>query len=211
VFDLVKQPARRIAEALARGLAWTGITPNGLTLIGFLLNLAVAAVLAAGFLRLGGALLLLAGAFDTLDGALARATGSSSRFGAFLDSSLDRYSESVLLGGLLLEASRRGDGAVEILAFVVVVGSLMVSYCRARAEGLGLDCEVGFAPRPERVVILGVGLIVGLEVPALAVLAVLTHLTAIQRIFHVHATTRDRGQSAGSPSSPLQVGRREEG
>lgn len=193
MFELVKAPARRVAEALARGLARTGVTPDGLTLIGFFLNVVVAAVLATGSLRLGGVLLLLAGAFDTLDGALARVTDSSSRFGAFLDSSLDRYSESVLLGGLLFEASRRGDGLVELLAFVVVVGSLMVSYCRARAEGLGLDCEVGFAPRPERVVILGLGLILGLEVIALAILAVLTHFTAIQRILHVYATTRESG------------------
>ena len=196
VFELVKTPAKRIAEVLARGLARTGVTPDGLTLIGFFLNVVVAAVLATGSLRLGGVLLLLAGAFDTLDGALARVTDSSSRFGAFLDSSLDRYSESVLLGGLLFEASRRGDGLVELLAFVVVVGSLMVSYCRARAEGLGLDCEVGFAPRPERVVILGVGLILGLEVIALAILAVLTHFTAIQRILYVYATTRDSSATA---------------
>ncbi|MGH2458793.1 MAG: CDP-alcohol phosphatidyltransferase family protein [Chloroflexota bacterium] len=199
MFDLVKRPAKRLAEAFARGLAWTGVTPNGLTLIGFFLNVVVAVVIATGSLRLGGALLLVAGAFDTLDGALARVTGSSSRFGAFLDSSLDRYSEAVLLGGVLFEASRRGDGSVELLSFAVIVGSLMVSYCRARAEGLGLDCEVGFAPRPERVVILGIGLIFGVEVVALAVLAVLTHLTAIQRILHVYAATRDQEAKARSP------------
>lgn len=196
MFDLVKQPAKRLAEALARGLAWTGVTPNGLTLIGFFLNVVVAVVLATGSLRLGGILLLAAGAFDTLDGALARVTGSSSRFGAFLDSSLDRYSEAVILGGLLFEASRRGDGRVELLSFVVIVGSLMVSYCRARAEGLGLECEVGFAPRPERVVILGLGLILGFELVALAILAVLTHFTAIQRILHVYGATRDQGPQA---------------
>ncbi|HVC32218.1 MAG TPA: CDP-alcohol phosphatidyltransferase family protein [Chloroflexota bacterium] len=205
MLELAKRPAKRLAEALATLLARTRVTPNGLTVIGFLLNVVVAAVLATGSLRLGGVLLLLAGAFDTLDGALARVTGATSRFGAFLDSSLDRYSEGLLLLGLLYDASRRGDGVVEVLAFTVILGSLMVSYCRARAEGLGLTCEVGFAPRPERVLILGVGLILGLELPALAILAVLTNLTALQRILHVYAITRqDAGPSlpAGPTESP---------
>src|SRR5205823_9758245 len=119
-------------------------------------------------------------AFDTLDGALARVAGRATTFGAFLDSTLDRYSEAALLLGLLYDAGRRGDLAAEVLAFLVIVGSLLVSYARARAEGLGLECEVGIAPRPERVLILGLGLILGLELPALAVLAALTHFTAIQ-------------------------------
>jgi CDP-diacylglycerol--glycerol-3-phosphate 3-phosphatidyltransferase len=191
MFGLIKQPARRIAEAVARSLARTGVTPNVLTLVGFVLNVLVAIVLASGSLRLGGVLLLLAGLFDTLDGALARVTGASSRFGAFLDSTLDRYAEAALLFGLLFEATRRGDTSVELLTFVVIVGSLMVSYCRARAEGLGLDCEVGIAPRPERVLLLGLGLIVHLEVIALAILALLTHVTAVQRILHVRAATQE--------------------
>ncbi len=190
MLNLLKQPARRVAEAIAGFLARTGVTPNGLTLIGFGLNIAVAALLAGGFLRLGGILLLFAGAFDTLDGALARVTGLSSRFGAFLDSTLDRYSEAILLFGLSFEGLRRGDATLVLLSFAVVVGSLMVSYCRARAEGLDLDCEVGIAPRPERVLILGLGLIVGLETIALAILAVITHVTAVQRILHVRAATR---------------------
>ncbi len=190
MLEVFKQPARRVAEAVAEFLARTGVTPNGLTLIGFFLNVIVAAFLAGGFLRLGGVLLLLAGAFDTLDGALARVTGLSSRFGAFLDSTLDRYSEAILLFGLSFEGMQRGDRTVVLLAFAVIIGSLMVSYCRARAEGLNLDCEVGIAPRPERVLILGLGLIVGLEIVALAILAVITHVTAVQRILHVRAATR---------------------
>lgn len=197
MFGALKQPARRLAELIARRLARTGVTPNGLTLIGFALSVLVGAVLAAGFLPIGGVLLLLAGAFDTLDGALARVTSTASRFGAFLDSTLDRYAEAVLLFGLLIDASRRRDSAAELLAFVVIVGSLMVSYNRARAEGLGIDCEVGIAPRPERVLILGLGLIIGLEVVALAILAVLTHVTAVQRILRVRAATASTA-AAGS-------------
>jgi len=198
MFGLIKQPARRIAEAVAKLLARTGVSPNVLTLVGFVLNVLVAIVLASGSLRLGGILLLLAGLFDTLDGALARVTRASSRFGAFLDSTLDRYSEAALLFGLLFEATRRRDAPVELLTFVVIVGSLMVSYCRARAEGLGLDCEVGIAPRPERVLLLGLGLILHLEVIALVILALLTHVTAVQRILHVRAATKE----ATPPSLP---------
>jgi CDP-diacylglycerol---glycerol-3-phosphate 3-phosphatidyltransferase len=190
LLDDLKRSAKEMAETTARGLARTGATPTQLTLIGFGLNVAVAAVLAVGLLPLGGALLLLAGAFDTLDGALARISKRATTFGAFLDSTLDRYSEAALLLGLLYDASRRGDVAVSIVTYVAIVGSLLVSYCRARAEGLGLDCEIGIAPRPERVVALGLGLIAGLELPVLILLAVVTHLTAVQRILHVYHLTR---------------------
>jgi CDP-diacylglycerol--glycerol-3-phosphate 3-phosphatidyltransferase len=186
----IKLTAKQLAEAVARGLVRTGVSPTQLTLIGFFLNLVVSAILGAGFMVVGGVLVLVVGLFDTLDGALARVSKRSTIFGAFLDSTLDRYSEAAILLGLLYEASRRGDLTATSLSFVVIVGSLMVSYARARAEGLGLDCEVGFAPRPERVVLLGLGLIVGLEVPALALLAVVTHVTAVQRILHVYRLTR---------------------
>lgn len=190
MFNRFKRQAKQVAESLARVLASTGVSPAQLTLIGFALNLAVGAVLAVGDLRIGGGLVLLAGAFDMLDGALARVAGRATTFGAFLDSTVDRFSEAAVLLGLLLAASRRGDLVVPPLAFLVIVGSLMVSYTRARAEGLGLKCEVGIAPRPERIVILGVGLILGLEVPALALLAALTNLTAVQRMLHVYHLTR---------------------
>ena len=186
----IKRQSRRFAEMLATGLATTGISPTSLTIIGFFLNLGVAAVLATGMLQVGGILLLLAGAFDTLDGALARVTGRSTKFGAFLDSTLDRYSEAALFFGLSFAANRHGDSLVVLVAYLAVVGSLLVSYCRARAEGVGLDCEIGIVPRPERVILLGVGLIVGLELPVLVLLALLAHVTAFQRIWHVRQLTR---------------------
>jgi CDP-diacylglycerol---glycerol-3-phosphate 3-phosphatidyltransferase len=186
----IKHFAKGIAEAVARGLVRTGVSPTQLTLIGFALNLVVAAILAAGWLPLVGVLVLVVGLFDMLDGALARVANRATTFGAFLDSTLDRYSEAAVLLGLLYDAGRRLDLTTATLAFVVIVGSLMVSYTRARAEGLGLSCEVGFAPRPERIILLGLGLIVGLEVPALAVLALITNVTAVQRILHVYRLTR---------------------
>jgi CDP-diacylglycerol--glycerol-3-phosphate 3-phosphatidyltransferase len=202
LFARFKDQARQLAEGLARLLQKTGVSPTQLTLIGFLLNLGVGVVLALGYLPLGGILLLVVGAFDMLDGALARVANRATTFGAFLDSTLDRFSEAALLLGLLVEASRRGDQIVPPLAFVVIVGSLMVSYTRARSEGLGLKNEIGIAPRPERLVILGVGLIVGLEIPALALLAVLTNVTVIQRILHVQVLLREPGQGPESPRHP---------
>ena len=197
----VKRQFKLWAELVAQAMAGTGVTPTGLTLIGFGLNLVVAMVLATGALTVGGILVLVAGLFDTLDGAMARVTKRSTAFGAFLDSTLDRYSEAALLLGLAYDAALRANLPIVVLAFVVLAGSLMVSYCRARAEGLGLNCEVGIVPRPERVVILGGGLILGLELPALALLAILTNVTAIQRILHVYSLTKETTTS-GQPGRP---------
>jgi CDP-diacylglycerol--glycerol-3-phosphate 3-phosphatidyltransferase len=200
VLDRFKAQSKALAEAVAQALARTGVSPTQLTLLGFALNVGVAVVLAAGLLPLGGALSLLAGAFDTLDGALARVAKRSTAFGAFLDSTVDRYAEAALLLGLLIDAARRGDLLVSAATYIVIVGSLMVSYTRARAEGLGLKCEVGIAPRPERVIILALGLILGLELPALILLAVLTNVTAIQRILHVRTLTAPNLPRPASPA-----------
>ena len=184
--------ARRVAEPVALALGSLGLTPNILTIIGFALSVAVAMVLWLGHLNIGGLLILVVSAFDMLDGALARATRQATRFGAFLDSTLDRYSEAALFTGLLMFFVGRGDLLASLLAIVSLVGSLMVSYTRARAEGLGLSCEVGLLARPERIIILGVGLIFGLAVPALAVVAVLANFTAGQRVVHVWRVTRQQ-------------------
>ncbi len=190
VLQQIKARARQGAEPVGRVLARTGLTPNVLTIVGCLLNFGVGAILGLGYLQVGGVLVLLAGAFDTLDGALARASGKSSTFGAFLDSTLDRYSEAAIFLGILADGARRGDLTTVLLTYAAAFGSLMVSDARARAEGLGLRAEVGWLQRPERVVLLGLGLILGLSVPTLAVLAVLTNLTALQRILHVRGVSR---------------------
>jgi CDP-diacylglycerol--glycerol-3-phosphate 3-phosphatidyltransferase len=167
-----------------------GLTPNALTVIGLVLNLAVAGVLATGHLRIGGALVLVASLFDGLDGALARHTGKVSKFGAFFDSTLDRYAEAALFTGLVWHFSTIGARQETVLAVVALFGSLAVSYTRARAEGLGLTCSVGILTRAERIVLLTVGLAAGLPLLTLWVLAILTHITAIQRIVHVYRVTR---------------------
>jgi CDP-diacylglycerol--glycerol-3-phosphate 3-phosphatidyltransferase len=178
------------ARPVAQLVAWlqgTGITPNILTATGFVLTLLSALLLATGYFRLGALLLFCASIFDMLDGALARATAKSSRFGAFLDSTLDRYSESVTFLGLAIYYSRSPATRIEvILVFVILVGSLMVSYTRARAEALNVECKAGMLQRPERVVLLIVGLLIGWLTPILWLMALLTNISALQRIYEVH-------------------------
>jgi CDP-diacylglycerol---glycerol-3-phosphate 3-phosphatidyltransferase len=167
------------------------------TLLGLLLSIVTAIVIASGYIIAGGALVLFAGIFDMFDGAMARVRNAATTFGAFLDSTLDRYSESIILAGLLYYALQR-PGLHEALwpwayeqqwmialIFVAAVGSLMVSYAKARAEGLGLECKTGLLARPERVVILAIGLLTGTTIWALMLLAVLSHVTAIERVIHV--------------------------
>jgi CDP-diacylglycerol--glycerol-3-phosphate 3-phosphatidyltransferase len=192
----IAQRARAAAEAVARQIAYPLVTPNFLTVLGFILTVGVAAVIASGWEQLGGVLVLLVGLFDLLDGAMARVRGLKTRFGAFLDSTLDRMSEAVLLGGVLW---LHHDDPVygpwyPILTLAVLTGSLLVSYTRARAEGLEprVECEVGWLPRPQRVILLAAGLITGLTFEALVLLAVLTNVTTVQRILHVRRSLAGR-------------------
>jgi CDP-diacylglycerol---glycerol-3-phosphate 3-phosphatidyltransferase len=191
IWPVVKERARLVARVVAVGLSRTGITPNGLTIVGLALNVGVAAVLASGQLLLGGVLLLVAGLFDMLDGALAKATNQATKFGAFLDSTLDRYSELVVFFGLLLAFQAAGQLLEVALIYVAAAGSLLVSYARARAESLGFDCEVGLLARPERILLLAAGLILGYPLIVLWVLAVLTNVTAVHRIVHVWRLQRN--------------------
>ena len=190
VSDYLRRASLPLLNLLSRALARAGFTPNGLTIIGFLLNVAVATVLATGRLRLGGVLVLAVSLFDSLDGALARYTKNVTPFGAFFDSTLDRYSEAALFSGLLWHFVGLGARQESILVAAALFGSLAVSYTRARAEGLGLDCKVGLFTRVERMVVLSLGLVLGLPLLTLWVLAVFSHITALQRIWHVRQLTR---------------------
>ncbi len=171
---------------LGRVLAGLGLTANMLTIIGLLLNIAVAAVIATDHPRIGGIFLLVASAFDMLDGAVARATGTTSTLGGFLDSTLDRYSEAVVLGGVLIYLLNTDDWKTgSLLVFASVVGSMMISYSRARAEAAGYKASVGLVARPERVILLAICLVIGQPLWALWALAILTQITAFTRIAHV--------------------------
>ncbi len=162
-----------------------GLTPNALTIIGYVLTFPVVYVLATGQLRLGGVLVALASLFDNLDGALARETGQTTKFGAFFDSVMDRYSEATIFFGLFLWFTRQQNEQALVLIYVTLVGSVMVSYARARAEGLDMECKVGWFSRFERVALLSVALIVNRVLPALWIMAVFTNITALQRVYHV--------------------------
>ncbi|HJX12121.1 MAG TPA: CDP-alcohol phosphatidyltransferase family protein [Dehalococcoidales bacterium] len=176
-------------------LAKTPLTPNSITWIGFLLTVGAAALVVTGHLVTAGIVVLAAGLFDMLDGALARATGRVTRFGGILDSTLDRLSEAVLLLGMLYVFAREGQAAAALLAGVTMLGSFLVSYIRARVEVLGIDGKVGLFTRPERVIILALGLLLShfgnALVIALAVIAFFSYYTVGQRLFHAWRQTRD--------------------
>ena len=201
---MITQRLQGWARGLARKVAqvFTGlpfITPNVLTLFGFVLNAIVAYLLATQHLVWGGVMMLFAGLFDMLDGALAKITNQVTDFGGFLNSVVDRYSEAVILFGMLLyyyqEPNNRG--LVEIvLLYTILVGSMMISYARSRAGMLGIANEVGLLARPERIILLGIGLLAPtiLLDPILWILAIGTQITAIQRIFYVYQVTHRKNQ-----------------
>ena len=188
--DQARQALSEYVETpVARLMGRMGLTPNAVTLIGLVVAGGSAYLVSIGNWWGGGIVLLLAGVFDLFDGALARVSGRVSNFGALLDSVVDRVSEAVVLLGLLAYYVARDDDVGAILVYVAIIGSLMVSYMRARSEGLGIDCKVGVMTRPERVAALGVGLIVGHVVPevtlaVLGVIAGLTLVTSVHRLVH---------------------------
>lgn len=189
--DWLRKVSRGIVQPLASFLSRLGFSANAVTILGCLMNVAVAAVLATGRLRLGGVLLIAAAGIDGLDGSLARLNGRPTRFGAFLDSVLDRVSESAILLGLAWWYLGQPGITEELLVYIAIAGSLMVSYVRARAEGIGVPCKVGLFTRVERSILLIAALILGLTVPALWIMAVGTWLTTIHRIVAVYRAAGD--------------------
>ena len=170
-------------------LARTSITPSIITWFGFLLAVGAAALIVTGHLFAAGFVVLFAGFFDMLDGALARYTNQTTCFGAVLDSILDRLSEAVLLVGILLYVSDQSSVAV-LLVFLALFGSLLVSYIRARAEALDLECQVGLFTRAERVIVLALGLLLNQIVIVLAIIVVFSFFTFGQRLIYVWQQTR---------------------
>lgn len=197
--DWVRRGARHIVPAL-RALH---LTPNILTMLGLVICAGSGVLIAFGYLLPGGLLLLIASGFDILDGALARVSGREQRYGAFLDSTVDRYAEAITSISLLFYFILHGHHTLEPMLIVfALTGSLLVSYVRARAQSLGFDCNGGLLARPERVVITVIGLVIApLLVPALWILAVLTNVTAVQRIWVVWQQAR-RTPTADSRPAP---------
>lgn len=185
----------RIAALVAR----TGATPNTLTLLGFFGMAAAGVFCAWGSFFAAGLVVAASCVFDALDGALARATGAASLYGAFFDSFLDRYAEAAVYGGLVVYYAGVGTAWGVEAAFAAAIGSLMVSYARARAEGLGVECRAGLFARPERIAVVIIGLVTGFVLPALAVLAVATNATALRRLLCVRGATLSPSRPPRSP------------
>jgi CDP-diacylglycerol--glycerol-3-phosphate 3-phosphatidyltransferase len=192
-----KLAAYYITQPVAELLARTSISPNTITWLGFLVTLGAAALIITGHLFAAGFVVLIAGFLDILDGTLARHTNQASRFGALLDSTLDRLSDGLLLLGILVLYLLEERSSIE--AFIVVlalIGSLLVSYIRARAESLGLKCQVGLFTRAERVTVIALGLLLGqidyALITALAIIVLFSFITAGQRLLYVWQQTKNR-------------------
>jgi len=183
VTNLARNWSGRVVEPIARLLGSLGLTPNAVTVLGCLLTAAVAGVLASGQTQLAGVLLILTLGADAIDGALARMMNAVSRFGAFLDSTLDRWTEVFLFSALIWHFLQTDQDTGVMLAAAAMATSLLVSYTRARAEGVGLTCKAGLLTRFERLVIFIAGLIFNQIIWALWIIALLAGITAIQRIW----------------------------
>jgi len=172
-------------DPIVRVLARTPITPNAVTCFSFILAAGAAALIATRNLLAAGFVVLIAGLFDMLDGALARYTNRVTSFGAVLDSTLDRLAEGVLLLGILFLYAEEGSTSGVLLVGGVLIVSLLVSYIRARAEATGIECTVGLFTRPERVIVLALGLFLNQLMIALAIIAAFSLFTVGQRLYHV--------------------------
>ena len=193
--------AERRAVARRR-LIDSRLTPNAISLTGLVLNLVAAGLITQRLFVLAGIAFIVGSTMDALDGRYSRMSGKGTPFGAFLDSTLDRVEEGLVLAAIGVYFASRQDEIAVAATIVTVLGSLMVSYTRARAEALGVDCKVGFAQRPPRVVILAIGIVFGagaglgdfsLLAPSIYALALLTSVTALQRVLHVRHELRAAG------------------
>jgi len=191
-------------DRIVRWLALSRIHPNVLTFLGLVINIVAAYLFAAGSFRWAGAVVIGAGLFDMVDGRVARETNRVTRFGGFFDSVLDRYSDLALLMGLLVYYASINRFFYVVLTAIVMTGSVMVSYTRARAENTIPKCKVGFLERPERVVLLILGALFDRMAPVLWVIAVLANLTVIHRMIYTWQETKrlEEAQLLAVPSSP---------
>lgn len=188
--DWARERASVITTPIAGAIGRLGVHPNTITLVGMLLQLGVAVVMGLGHIVLGGFLLLAIAPVDALDGALARLQGRQTRFGAFLDSTLDRIADAGLIIGLIAHFLRQAAYTEVALLLVAQVAVLMVSYTRARAEALGFPCKIGLVTRLERILLIGVFCALGLPTVMAWMLTVLSVVTVVQRVLYVYALSR---------------------
>lgn len=176
---------KNILDPIAAFLNRLGLMPNTMTLLGLFGNIVAAYFLARGQIQIGGIIVLLVGPIDALDGTMARLRGMAGKFGAFVDSVTDRYSELVIFLGLLIFYASQGHLTGVVLVFFAAAGSVMVSYVRARGQSLGWDTKIGILTRLERYLVLAPALILDQPAVGLWILAVLANITALQRILDV--------------------------
>ena len=188
--DHLRRVFKVILEGIAKFLNRLGIKPNVITIAGFFGNFIAGVLIALGYLFWGGLLALIVGPFDALDGVMARLRNESGKYGAFIDSVTDRWSEIALFGGLLVYFSENGTWQDALLVFFATVGSIMVSYIRAKAEALGYSAKIGLLTRAERYIVLIPGIILGYPRISLWILALLTNFTALQRFLFVRKQAR---------------------
>lgn len=191
--DWMRLRLKGVVEPAAEFFIRLGVTPNMMTLLGLGLNAAGAVLVAGGAMTAGGLLILIGGPFDGLDGAMARRLGQPTRFGAFVDSVTDRWSEMLIFMGLLyfyVSSAHPQALLYGMLVFLATMGSVMVSYTKARAETLGFDCNVGVLTRMERYLVMAPALVLNLPWLALWVVAILANVTALQRLWHVRQQAR---------------------
>jgi len=199
----VRDVSRIPLEAVAKALDRVGVSPNMMTYFGLLLTAGVAVLAGLGEIRWAGVAYFVSAIGDAMDGTLARVSGKGSRFGAFLDSTIDRFEESIVFLGLIIYYNQVG-GVYEIpLILVATVGSLMVSYTRARAEALGIACKVGFMTRIPRVAVMIVGMLLDQMLITLAVLAVTSLFTAFHRMVHVSRMSGGEKNGWGPVQEPF--------
>lgn len=185
-----KESFRQLLQPLARRLTAMRVRPDTLTHAGWTLAVVSAVIFGLGRVQIAGAVMLLAGLFDALDGAVARESNRMSDFGAFLDSTMDRLSESAIFVGILFFYASTGYPYGALISGIAMTFSLLTSYSRARAEGLGLRCEVGLLERAGRVLILSLCAIAGFLMVGVSLVAAGALVTTTQRIIHVHRATR---------------------
>ncbi len=190
---------------LVRMLTLSGVHPNVLTLIGLVVNGVAAWILSRGEFLYAGLVILSAAVFDLTDGAVARDANKVTRFGGFLDSVMDRYSDLILLTGLLVYYASINRFGYIVLTAVAMIGSVLVSYSRSRAENAIESCKVGFLERPERIVLIIIGALFDRMAPVLWILAVLSNLTVIHRIVHTWHETRKLDEPQGTATAKIEV------
>lgn len=183
--DHLRLRFKNVLDPIGRFLNGLGLTPNTMTILGLVGNMIAGVIIASGHIVLGGIVILLTAPIDAIDGTMARLRGKATRFGAFLDSVSDRYSELFAFGGLLYYYMQQDNALACLLAFIAAAGSTMVSYSRARAESIGYEAKNGLMTRIERYIVLVPMLLINQPLIALWILAILTNFTALQRVWSV--------------------------